>query len=121
MQEPVVPAPLSERRIVAISLIGDLDAELGVILAQTLDELVSRGSCDVVVDFDRVAAVRGNGLAAASRTLAQHQLAGRPVAASARKKIVRAALAAARIPVTPPGGPAGKVERHVMIARHSAS
>jgi hypothetical protein len=119
MHEPVNPAPLSERRVVAISLIGDLDAELGRILAQTLDELATRAACDIVVDFDRVASVHGSGLAAASRTLAQHHFAGRSVVASTRKRLVRAALAAARVPLAPRDGGPAKVARHVMIAHHS--
>jgi len=104
---------------VAISLIGDLDAELGGILAQTLDELAGRGNCDIVVDFDRVASVHGMGLAAASRTLAQHHLAGGSVVASTRKRLVRAALSAARVPLAPREAAPGRIDRHVMIAHHS--
>jgi anti-anti-sigma regulatory factor len=120
MLEPALPAALAQRRTVAISLIGDLDVELGAILAQTLAELAGR-DCDVVVDFDRVASVHGTGLAAASRTLAQHHLAGVSVVASTRKRLVRAALAAARVPLAPRDAEIGRVERHVMIAHHSAS
>jgi anti-anti-sigma regulatory factor len=119
MLEPATPAPLLERRAVTISLIGDLDADLGGILAEALDDLANRGTCDIVVDFDRVAAVHGSGLAAASRALAQHHFAGRSVVASTRKRLVRAALAAARVPLAPRGAEPPKVERHVMIAHHS--
>ncbi len=102
-----------------ISLIGDLDAHLGRILAETLDDLAARDMGDIVVDFDRVASVHGVGLAAASRTLAQHHFAGRSVVASTRKRMVRAALSAARVPLSARGGVPAKVGRHVMIAHHS--
>jgi hypothetical protein len=35
--------------------------------------------------------------------------------------LVRAALAAARVPLAPRDAEIGRVERHVMIAHHSAS
>ncbi len=122
MFQPASFAPLSERRSVTVSLIGDLDAQLGEILAETLADLVRRGESDLTVDFDNVEVIEGSGLAAAARALAQHRLAGCAIAATARKRRVRSALNASRVPLagrdqTPPPS---SVRRHVMIA-HNAS
>ena len=120
MLQTVSPAEQSEPCLVTISLIGDLDSDLGDFLGRTLDELVARGPCDVVVDFDRVAAVHGTGLAAASKALAAHHFAGLSVIASTRKRLIRAALAAARVPLAPRMATMPKPHRHVMIAHHAA-
>ena len=120
MLQTVSPAAQSNANVVTISLIGDLDAELGEFLAQALDEFAAQADCDVVVDFDRVSVVHGAGLAAASKALSQHALAGRLIVAATRKRLVRAALAAARVPLAPRTADPPKPRRHVLIAHHAA-
>jgi anti-anti-sigma regulatory factor len=114
--------PATDRPIVTIDLIGDLDARLGKILAETLGELARRGDCDVRVSFRRVAIVRGDGLAGTARAFAQAQLAGCPIRACAvpRDRLVRAALKSSRIPFEEanPAWPSFG-GRHIMIAGHS--
>jgi hypothetical protein len=113
--------PATDRPTVFIDLIGDLDARLGKILAETLAGLASRGDCDIRVSFKRVAVVRGDGLAGAARAIAQTQLAGCPIRACAvpRNRLVRAALKSSRIPFDEPGARPATSGRHIMIAGHS--
>jgi anti-anti-sigma regulatory factor len=120
MLQAASPASLSERRTVGVSLIGDLDAQLGKILSETLGDLVRRGECDIVVDFDRVSSIQTAGLTAAAKVLAHYQLSGCSVVAAARKRHVRSALAAARVPLAPRATEVELPRRHVMIARHAS-
>ena len=115
-------APLSERRTITVSLIGDLDARLGEILAETVADLVRRGESDLTIDFEHVETMEGPGLAAAARVLAQHRLAGCTIEATAKKRRVRSALNASRVPLArrDATSPFSRAGRHVMIA-HNAS
>jgi anti-anti-sigma regulatory factor len=119
MLQPASPA-LSERRTVSVSLIGDLDADLGKILTDTLGDLLRRGEYDLIVDFDRVSSIETTGLAAAARGLAKFQLRGCSVVATARKRLVRSALKAARVPLAPRLADERSPRRQVMIARHAS-
>jgi anti-anti-sigma regulatory factor len=121
MLQAASPASLSERRTVSVSLIGDLDADLGKILTETLGDLFRRGECDLVVGFDRVSSIQPAGLAVAARALAQFQLSGCSVVAAARKRSVRSALSAARVPLAPRSHDDAAPRRHVMIARHASN
>src|ERR1700693_345536 len=121
MLQPESIAPLTARRLVTIDLVGDLDAELGDTLAKTLDELRNQDDCDVLVNFKRVVAIDGPGLAGATRAIAQSRLAGSAIFASAARgnRRVRGLLKSSRIPLddvtaTIPSG------RHIIIARHTA-
>jgi anti-anti-sigma regulatory factor len=113
--------PATDRRTVTIDLIGDLDARLGKILAETLADLARSGDCDVRISFKRVAVVQGDGLAGAARAIAQTQLAGCPIAVCGvpRNRGLRAALNSSRIALDE--GDFGSVAqgRHIMIAGHS--
>jgi anti-anti-sigma regulatory factor len=119
MLQRVLAAPLTERRIVVIDLIGDLDADLGASLTETLDDLTNRGDCDVVISFRHVAGLDGDGLAGAAKAIAQFRLAGGPVSVTAaRSRRVRSMLKASRIPFDE-DGPTMGCNRHIMIARHA--
>ena len=113
-------APLTARRLVTIDLIGDLDAELGEALAQSLDALTCQGECEVLVNFKRVVGIDADGLAGAARAIAQKRLAGWPISASVsrRDRRVRSLLTSSRIPFD--GSPGSLPNaRHIMIARHA--
>jgi ABC-type transporter Mla MlaB component len=113
-------ATLSVRRLVTIDLIGDLDAELGEALAQTLDALTCQGECEVLVNFKRVVGTDATGLAGAAHAIAQKRLAGWPISASVsrRDRRVRSLLSSSRIPFDELPGSLPKA-RHIMIARHA--
>jgi len=122
MLQHVSRFPATDRPIVTIDLIGDLDARLGKILTETLGELARRGDCDIRVSFKGVAVVRGDGVAGAARAIAQTQLAGCPISACGvpRDRLVRAALNASRIPFEASRSAAPAFGgRHIMIAGHS--
>ncbi len=120
MLAPARVETLPVRRLVTIDLIGDLDAELGASLAQTLDGLTFPADCDVLVNFKRVVGIDGAGLAAAARAIAQKRLAGWPISASVsrRNRSVRNLLASSRIPFDELPASLPSV-RHIMIARHA--
>jgi ABC-type transporter Mla MlaB component len=119
MLQPARIAPLTNRRLVTIDLIGDLDAQLGETLAITLDELAVP-DCDVLVNFKRVVGIDAAGLARAARAIAQKRLAGWPISASVsrRNRRVRSLLTSSRIPVDE--APISLASaRHIMLARHA--
>lgn len=118
MIERVALAPLSERPVVAVDLIGDLDGELGATLIETLTDLRRRGDCNVVLNLKRVTNIDGNGLAGASKAIAELRLSGGSIAVrGSRNRHVRALLNESRgKPETEPSSP---YARHIMIARHS--
>jgi hypothetical protein len=120
MLQPASIAPLTARRLVTIDLIGDLDAELGDTLAKTLDQLDTHGDYEVRVNFKRVVAIDGPGLAGAARAIAQKRLAGWAISASVSRRNgrVRSLLSSSRIPLDEIAA-ALPSARHIMIARHA--
>lgn len=114
-----VSAPLTERRLIAVDLIGDLDGELGATLVETLAELRRDGECDVLLNLKRVANIDGNGIAGAAKAIAELRLKGSSISVrGSRNRHVRALLNASRIDVEKASGDP-TYARHIMIARHS--
>ncbi len=111
----VAPAPLTERRVVAIELVGDLDAELAAILAETIDSLTRQGECKIAIGFKRISDLDREGLMSVARAIAQRRLEGWPISASLpRNRRMRTILSGAGIPIDE--GPAD-CARHIIIAR----
>ena len=119
MIQRVSSAALTERQIIAVDLIGDLDTELGATLVETLADLRRRGDCDVLLNLKRVANIDGNGLAGAAKAIAELRLSGAAIAVrGSRNRHVRALLNASRIELeTEPGD--SIYARHIMIAHHN--
>jgi len=121
MIERVASAPLAERRLIAVDLIGDLDGELAATLVDTLGELRRHGDCDVLLNLKRVANMDGNGIAGASKAIAELRLSGSSISVlGPRNRHVRALLHASRIDVEKAPSET-TCARHIMIARHSRS
>ena len=114
-------AALAPRRSITIDLIGDLDAHLGETLVKTLETLACDETCDVFVNFKRVAGVEAAGLSGAARAIAQKRLAGWSISAlvSRRNRRVCVLLNSSRIPCDEAPAIATNT-RHIMIARNAA-
>jgi ABC-type transporter Mla MlaB component len=119
MLQPVRIEPLADRRSITIDLIGDLDAELGATLAQTLEGMTCGVECDVLVNFKRVVGIDGAGLAAAAKAISQKRFAGWTISASVsrRNRAVRSLLASSRIPLEDAASLPST--RHILIAHHA--
>ena len=119
MIERVAPAPLTERRRVAVDLIGDLDADLGAALAEALDGLRHGGDVEIHLNLKGVAHLEPAGVARAAKAIAALRLSGSSLAMRGpRNRHVKAFLSAARIETGPPAAETS-YSRHIMIARHS--
>jgi len=119
--EPIAPTG-SARVAVVVDLIGDLDATLGDILAETLLHLTRDRSTDVFLTTRHVAVTSTEGLAALEAAVAAARTRDCTVTVVPGNRRMRAAFANAGI------GDLGRdlgttpfCARHVMIARHARS
>jgi len=110
----------AERSIAVVDLIGDLDATLGTILAETLDTLVASGTTHVVVSAKHVATSSYDGLESLGAACTAARASGATVALDPGNRRMRAAFEGAALAIErqPKGGrPSGT--RHLMIAHHA--
>ena len=103
---------------VVVDLIGDLDATLGTLLAETLVDLTANGTRGVLLTTKHVTTVSTEGIAALDAALRSARASGLEVALHAGNRKLRSAFADADIlfsteSVTPPDR-----VRHYMFARH---
>jgi anti-anti-sigma regulatory factor len=108
------------RVAVFVDLIGDLDATLGDIFAETLVRLTASGATDVFLTTRHVNGSSQSGLAAIDAALATARAGGCSVSIDPGNRRMRSAFASAHIPFAsehvaarPPHA------RHLMIARHA--
>lgn len=111
-----------DRSFAVVDLIGDLDATLGTIFADTLTGLVANGTTDVLVSARHVATSSNDGLATLDAACTAARASGATIAIDPGNRRMRAAftsasLAIERRPVAPPP----RNSRHFMIARHAES
>jgi anti-anti-sigma regulatory factor len=107
-------------RSVFVDLIGDLDATLGSLFADTLTHLAGNGTTDVHVTTRHIAVSTSDGLAAVDAALIQARKRGCSVAVDPGSRRMRAAFSAASIATLPDAAtPAPERGRHLMIARHA--
>ena len=111
------PGRLAAAAPVVVDLIGDLDATLGELLADTLASLARAGESDIVVNFKHVEAVVGDGFGRVSRAITESRLGGRTIAVQAKDRRLRALFKEARLPYSDRSGALG-ARRHVLIGRH---
>ena len=108
------------RVTVAIDLIGDLDATLGDIFSDALSTLVDSGTTDVVLMTKHVAVSSEAGMIAVDCALGAARAKGCSVLIEPGTRKMKAAFAAARVPVVAPVADLRpRSGRHVMIARHA--
>ena len=103
---------------VVVDLIGDLDATLGTLLADTLVDVTLNGTRHVLLTTKHVTTVSSEGIAALDAALRSARASGLEVALHAGSRKLRNAFADAHIlfsteSVTPPDR-----VRHYMFARH---
>jgi hypothetical protein len=121
MFSPQALAPKApSRTAVFVDLIGDLDATLGDLFAETLARLRERGTTDVFLTTKHVNGSSRSGLAAVDAALVAARASGCSVAVDPGNRRMRSAFASARIQcaaerlATRPAR-----ARHLMIARHA--
>jgi len=108
------------RLAVAIDLIGDLDATLGVIFSDTLSGLVADGTRDVVLMTKHVSLATEEGLRSIDGALGSARANGCSVVVEPGSRRMKAAFAAARVTVEPAvTALRPRNDRHLMIARHA--
>jgi anti-anti-sigma regulatory factor len=108
------------RVAVAIDLIGDLDATLGVIFSDTLSGLVDAGATDVVLMTKHVALSSEEGINAIDVALGNARAKGCSIVIEPGSRRMKAAFAAARVAVDRGERVPRKSGRHLMIARHAS-
>jgi anti-anti-sigma regulatory factor len=108
------------RIAVAIDLIGDLDATLGGIFSDTLSGLVAEGTTDVVLMTKHVALSSEEGIIAIDAALGEARARGCSIVVEPGSRKMKAAFAAARVPVERGERVPRKSGRHLMIARHAS-
>jgi anti-anti-sigma regulatory factor len=113
--------PQSDGRIaVYVDLIGDLDATLGDIFAETLVRLTASGATDVFLTTRHVNGSSQSGLAKIDAALATARSSGCSVSIDPGNRRMRTAFASAHIPVAVDLVAARPSHaRHLMIARHA--
>jgi hypothetical protein len=102
------------RVAVAIDLIGDLDATLGVIFSDALSHLVDQGTTDVLLMTRHVSVTSIDGALGAARAK------GCSILVEPGSRRMKAAFAAAHVSVATAKEERRRSARHVMIARHAA-
>lgn len=115
-----LPSAAPSRIAVFVDLIGDLDATLGALFAETLARLTERGTTDVFLTTKHVNGSSRSGLAAIDKALVAARARGCSIAIDPGNRRMRSAFASARIQCAPErlaGRPARA--RHLMIARHA--
>ena len=105
---------------VVIDLIGDLDATLGGIFSDTLSGLVAEGTTDVVLMTKHVALSSEEGIIAIDVALGDARARGCSIVVEPGSRKMKAAFAAARVPVERGERVPRKSGRHLMIARHAS-
>jgi len=106
---------------VVIDLIGDLDATLGTICADALANAVDAGATSIVLMTKHVTVTSQEGIAAIDGAVGSARALGRSVLLEPGNRRMRAAFAAARIPVASDAMPLrARSARHLMIAHHAA-
>lgn len=112
----------SERPFAIVDLIGDLDATLGTIFADTLDRLVASGTTDVLVTARHVATSSNNGLATLGAACTAAREHGTTITIDPGNRRMRSAFASASLTTDRSGAtPRPRGARHVMIACHALS
>ncbi|MGH7728215.1 MAG: hypothetical protein ACREM2_05440 [Vulcanimicrobiaceae bacterium] len=123
MSASVAPDPTPERPAVVIDLIGDLDATLGSLVAETL--AVSRAATvgsEIVLAVRYIVGLERDGLAQIARGLAAARARGADISVYVSQRRFRLAFRLAgiacngRLPAL-----TGPSVRHVMMARHAAT
>jgi anti-anti-sigma regulatory factor len=107
------------RVAVAIDLIGDLDATLGGIFSDTLSGLVDEGATDVVLMTKHVSLSSEEGINAIDVAVGNARAKGCSIVVEPGSRRMKAAFAAARVPVSRGERVPQKSARHLMIARHA--
>ena len=106
--------------MVVVDLIGDLDATLGTLFADTLAQLSRNGTTDVHLTTRHIAVTTSDGLAAIEAALNDARHCGCSVAVDPGSRKMRAAFSAASISTLPDAqSPLPDRARHLMIARHA--
>ncbi len=103
---------------VVVDLIGDLDATLGTLLAETLVSLTKNGTRGVLLTTKHVATVSSEGMAALGAALRSARAGGLEVALHAGSRKLRAAFADANILFSTESVSAPERVRHYMFAHH---
>ncbi|GAC1301692.1 MAG: hypothetical protein NVSMB19_10120 [Vulcanimicrobiaceae bacterium] len=101
-----------------VDLIGDLDATLGTIAADTLDRIAGGAERSVYLSTKRVRLTTRDGLARLDAALAAARARGCAVAVEAGNRKMRTAFACAGI-VCDAGPERPASRRHVMIAHRT--
>ena len=109
---------VADRQTVAIDLIGDLDATLGAVLAETLERIADAGTGYVTISTRHIAYSTRDGLARLDAAVVRARAGGCAISIDAGNRRMRTAFAFARIACeriasNPPS------RRHVMIAHHT--
>jgi anti-anti-sigma factor len=103
---------------VVVDLIGDLDATLGTLLAETLLKLAANGTRGVLLTTKHVTTVSSAGIASLGAALRSARERGLEIVLDAGSRKMRMALAGARIEcATEAVAPPDRV-RHYMFAHH---
>ena len=103
---------------VVVDLIGDLDATLGSLLADTLVKLVGNGTRGVLLTTKHVTTFSSDGLAALGAALESARRNGLEVALAAGSRKMRIAFAGAQIATSTEPITAPDRVRHYMFAHH---
>lgn len=112
--------PATGRSFAVVELIGDLDATLGHMIADTLTSLAERGTTDVFVTTRHVAVSSQDGLSVLDVACNAARRGGCTIALEAGNRRMRTAFASARIATAPrTGAPLPRSARHLIIARHA--
>jgi anti-anti-sigma regulatory factor len=113
-------SPANDQSTVFVDLIGDLDATLGGLVADTLARLTERGTTSVFLTTKHVSISSNDGLAALDAALGAARARGCSVAIDPGNRRMRSAFASARIPCAGDAfAQRPQRARHLMIARHS--
>ena len=110
----------SDRSFAVVDLIGDLDATLGNILAETLGRLIASGTTDVLVTARHVATSSNDGLARLDAACSAARASGATVAIEPGNRRMRAAFSSVSLATERRNpAPRPRSSRHLIIARHA--
>jgi hypothetical protein len=112
--------PSAARAAVCVELIGDLDATLGAMFAETLAALCDSGETDVRLSTRHVTESTGAGFKALEGAVATARRRGCAVTVDPGNRRMRAALSSLTTPKasdSPSAASGGR--RHLIIARHA--
>lgn len=112
---------LSDRCVVVVDLIGDLDATLASTFADTMRSLVADGATQIFVNARHAATASFDGLTTLDAACVTARDAGTTVTLDPGNRRMRAAFASASLAVEKRLGtaPHPRGTRHFMIARHA--